>query len=1006
MSHITLKYLLVFVLSIILYQPAISQEIICGLDSPSVNGLNLTSSFSGIQFFDEDLACEPLVLKCNFVIINRDDGTGNMDPNHPIWKKWADRLNRELSRSEDVASCDIDYPLDTKVRLEIDVDTINNSEAWDWYGEANRDNLPSTTRPYAYICPRFDGEWDELESAITTYEQDHFGEINFFFVDNGELVELLESALENSTSPGPYADRFELAGSSQADGCSIYPKSYHSVGSENSYVIPNTFSEFLIRTNFHTTMMPTQAHLSADQVWENFYWPQRLLLLHEMGHNIMNRFHRGGCQRLMNGRPGSSFIDRDDIERLHRTLATTDLHNAVDCSNLSASICPVQIVSDATINFPMSVFGDLIVKKGMVLTVKDTLYLSESSRIIVEENAKLIIDGGKLTSGCGSTWERVMVYGGNDDFDVKFTNGAVVENTSRGAVFMLPPEPWPEIQQWGNGILHAENTTFNNVERIAEFLSWRSLPNSSYIKDCIQNGGKWGVTNWNCQGIEVINNVFNDIQKHCVGTEVGSFLIKGNTFDSKQNDIFYNNTSAGISSLIDSNYFGGLKYGYHARGTTFAQNEISNNNFLTGQADILNDGHNQYRVIGNRLSSDYGSVSLNNGFGIASISSNIFDGNIFGLLVFGENDDYNFFKNCFSSKLLDVYIDGSVSPIIGDATCAANNCFTHENEDGSTILDISGNPNPFTYLLPSDQIDDCRDVISQLPNINTISTCGGSQLPQCTDQVRDSLLTNPCNPRLNVPNLLEAMNLLNGEMSGIEENNLSFKKDIAYINYKNCFDKARGELAQLYLLESKFEKARELYHEDDSNDAKVYIYSSYLIEGDLSSGRNYLKNIYMPSEELYDFIEVQLINLDRLPYGPFYDPSPGELSKIKFIANKDHSYAAYAKALYYTFTGEIISSKIPNLKIGKYYKPTEKKIFSEEFDRVYPNPFLSDLSFDIDIGKISSIRIIGVSGEVMLSRDNLSSRFSVPTIDWPKGVYFIEMSNNGSIMSRKKIIKL
>ncbi|MBK7800030.1 MAG: hypothetical protein IPJ53_13075 [Saprospiraceae bacterium] len=95
---------------------------------------------------------------------------------------------------------------------------------------------------------------------------------------------------------------------------------------------------------------------------------------------------------------------------------------------------------------------------------------------------------GVVIFGKGSCVRR------NSDFDVKFMNNAVIENTAVAAVSMFAPESIPIIWGYGNGILHAENTTFNNVRRIVELMSWTPLPNSSYIRNCTQ---KWWKMEYN-----------------------------------------------------------------------------------------------------------------------------------------------------------------------------------------------------------------------------------------------------------------------------------------------------------------------------------------------------------------------------------------------------------------------------------------------------------------------------------------------------------------------------
>ncbi len=436
---------------------------------------------------------------------------------------------------------------------------------------------------------------------------------------------------------------------------------------------------------------------------------------------------------------------------------------------------------------------------------------------------------GSYATGCGSTWKGIKVYGGNSDFDVKFTNGAIVENTSKAAVSMFAPEPWPDITQWGNGILQADNTTFNNTKRMVEFISWSPLPNPSYIVDCVQNGGKWGITNWNCQGILVQDNEFNDITEHCIGTETGSFTITRNEFNSGQNDILINHVSAGISTIVSSNVFNGSNTGYNARGTTFAQNEISNNNFQTGQLDVMNDGHNQYELSENNITATYGSASFDNGGGIGDVHNNEFTGNIAGTIPIGSNPDYNFYENCYNTTSIDNYIDGQVSPIIHSSGSAANNCFTHQGIASSSISDIDGNPNPFKYLEPADAIVNCKDAILAHTNVDRVPF-GLDIVINCGSNITGGGPTgiNYCFPRKWIQeDVWSAYLWLKSKLVEIENDpNLTIEqKEWFKTIYKRCFWRVRGYLFEIYIKKGEYTEARELYTDENHDDADVYIFS-------------------------------------------------------------------------------------------------------------------------------------------------------------------------------------
>jgi hypothetical protein len=993
------------------FQNAYSQENSCGFNDTGPQAL-IVNGYQGLKLFDETLGCNPLTLKCNFVIIRRDDGTGNMDPTSPFWGEWEQQMNNELTNITDVDMCSTGYPLDAKIRVDFEVHTIDNTAAWDWYAEANADNYPSTSHPNGpYICPRFDNSWSALEDAMTAFEQSHFGEINFFFTDNGELVDLLENHIANGTEPTePYEDRFEAAGNGLASGCSIYPKSYFSQASENSYVIAHTYSDYLIRQNFHHIWWPQYANESPATVWSWSYLGKRLLFLHEMGHNVLRMGHNSSCRQLMTSSwsQRTNHITKLKLERLHRVLASTDLHNAVDCNSLG-DVCPVQVVADETLDKPISVFGDLIIKKGVTFTVTSDIYFSEESRVIVEENAKLIVDGGLLTNGCGLTWKGIKVYGGNTDFDVKFTNGAIIENTSKAAVSMFAPEPWPQITNWGNGILQAENSTFNNTKRIVEFMSWSPLPNPSYIRDCVHNGGKWSIANWNCQGIDVRDNVFNDITNECIVTETGQFTIVGNEFNSGQSDILFNNVSAGISTLVDSNQFNGSNTGYNARGTTFAQNRIWNNNFQTGFVDVMNDGHNQYDLGSNNITSTFGAATFDGGGGIADVHNNDFSGNLAGGLPIGSNEDYNFYENCYSTSFVDNHIVGQISPVIhgGSAFSPTHNCFTHNGNLNSSIQDLGGNPDPFTYLEATDEPVDCENAILADPLVNRISN-GDKNDPECGSSLGGGFTEwNYCWPKRWVKDdVLFAYSWLRNKLNEIDNNpNLSDeqKKWFKQI-YKRCFWRVRGYLFEVYVKESNYTDARALFQDESHEDAKVYIYSSYILENDLIAARTYLNSISSESEQMQDFITIQNINLDRLPYGPFYEAASNEIGTVRAIALKSHPYAAYGKALYYVLTGEVISSTIPDLGRDEIQPRSISSSNQMESLKLYPNPFSDVLYIEISGYEYVNISVSDFFGRTIFTDTSEQTSLSIPTETWNQGMYIVTIKSEGEIVLTDKIL--
>ncbi len=1001
-----------FIIILLLSTKLFSQQD-CGFSGSSNSQLQAAT---GIDFFSESV-CSPITLKCNIVILNRDSGGGGMDAGSSIWQAWEQAMNGYLANIQDSRNCSSGYPLDSKIRVKLTTHSINNSKAWDWYAEANRDNFPSSIQPNAYVCPRFNGRWDDLENVMTAFEQAHFGEINFFFIENGELIDILESHIVNGTRPsGKYVDRFVQykidnpnCGSCGgiAGGCSFFPDSYNSSASKNSYVIANVYADYLIRQNFHDIYWPQFAHESPATVWGWSFNINALGYLHEMCHNLIIMIHDEACFQLMCGQCRelrTNYITKDQLNRIHKNIATTDLHNAVDCNSISSGTCNITVSGNATISSPMSVFGDIIINPGNTLTITSEVHFSEFSSILVRSGAKLIVSGGKLTNGCAATWQGVVAEGGNGDFDVKLTNSSIVENTSGPAVSTFAGN--------GNGILHADYTTFNNCRRMAELTAWSPLPNSSYIRHCTQNGGRFGVTNWNCQGVEVSNSTFNGISENCIVSEVGSFLIEKNIFYSGQNDILFNNVSAGIASIIRGNKFYGVTFGYNARGTTFAQNIIESNKFKTSFLDVLNDGHNNFDLKDNNIEGMLGAASFANGSGIADVNGNLFNNNIVGAFAFNQNSDYNFFQNCFNTIDEDVYIDGTVSPIIATGMHdPANNCFTHNGNLGSSVLDITGNPNPFNYVEPNDNIVDCRDAILAHPAVNRINV--GPQIDKPTCGVPPGIIPNDdpepiCGTdgsSLAMPQIINSISnsitqtYLNTNLDPIEKSN-----DLNQLN--NCLKEAKGNYFELLIKEGNYSGARAIYSEDVSNEAIINIFSSYIFENNLNGARLYLNQLNPLEETMQDFKTIQYINLDRLPHGPYFEASPEVKSVVLAIANKNHFTAAYAKALYYSLTGQVISSQIP-VSFANSLKPRNRvEQIHSEYLKCSPNPFNNELLLEIKGIKDGEITIFGIMNNKVYSNKVNEGNLKINSSEWNSGIYFIRLQSENKVMDTRMVVRI
>jgi hypothetical protein len=133
--------------------------------------------------------------------------------------------------------------------------------------------------------------------------------------------------------------------------------------------------------------------------------------------------------------------------------------------------------------------GNIIVKAGNTLTMKCKTYMTNGSKIVVEKGARLIVDGGEVTTWYPNTlWKGIEVegtYGGGQliynptglaqDFGiVKVINGGTISNAHNGITNARSNNVGDII--WGNqgGIIQCDNANFINNIRDVQFLAYQN----------------------------------------------------------------------------------------------------------------------------------------------------------------------------------------------------------------------------------------------------------------------------------------------------------------------------------------------------------------------------------------------------------------------------------------------------------------------------------------------------------------------------------------------------
>lgn len=242
-------------------------------------------------------------------------------------------------------------------------------------------------------------------------------------------------------------------------------------------------------------------------------------------------------------------------------------------------IAATETTGNTTWNTSLNIGEDFTVKSGHTLTIQNsTISIAPNVKIKIEPNAKLIVDNSTLTSYCqGNYWGGIEVCGQKSQPQLEqnqgvliVKNSSIIEN-SRNAISTWKNDDWSST----GGIVTAENSTFRNNMRSAEFLSYTNtgeMPNVSKFINCTF---KWDrnmfphnktslshVTLWDVRGVRFIGCDFTDNQtidnsviKHGIFAEDAGLKVIAKIIP----------TSLGLT--LDKSQFTNLNYGIRVSNT-------------------------------------------------------------------------------------------------------------------------------------------------------------------------------------------------------------------------------------------------------------------------------------------------------------------------------------------------------------------------------------------------------------------------------------------------------
>ena len=745
-------------------------------------------------------------------------------------------------------------------------------------------------------------------------------------------------------------------------------------------------------------------------------------LMHEISHGL-GLTHPTACGDPTNIGLGSGCerqkLNGCQINTIFNRLMTTNLRSIVDCEE--AHLVDYIVDEDMTWSNSLYLYGDVIVKDNSTLTVTCELFFSEDRSIIVEKGSRLILDGALLTSmnNCEHKWRGIKVVGDDEsfDFDVIVKNGTRIENAVE-AINMFPPISWPEVQNFGNGTVHASNSFFTNNNKDISFIAFHPIFNNSVIEYCNFSGARESITNWNCQGVTVFDNDFQAITETSVTSHSGSFFLDLNTFQSAIQDVYLANSFASNSWRIRDNTFNGLTGILH-EGGAITTHLIIDNTFLCEDQGMYVDGIGSFDFEYNDiLDNEMGVVSFN------TILTNSILGNTFvdcrtGLSFSENNNGTTFLENCFTDSRQDIHISGEVADLIGNPFDEAGNCFSDDKiqtfpDPNANIPGITGVHQHFTYFLFEDNALNCKDVDQtqyfdiSLSN-NPIDPCSppginGGDVPPHDDPW-------PFNPETPIDfeypltsdiEIRESLNSLAVLKDNINGSDLAYSHEAEKL-VEDKINQLSLRLSEYYLGEKEFEAARNIILATTSEYKPLFLFSVDLYENDLDKATQTIENIQDNSEEWLDFKHTQGINIKFLRFGR-EAVNTQEVDQLKNIGLKGNPLSSYARGLYTILTGIKLTSPLPQIEISE----RSAKVQTESKEKLksillFPTVSNSTVNIETEGYEDSQFLIYNIVGSKMES-GVVSERFSVDVDKWAQGAYIFVIQEEGKVSEKKMFI--
>ncbi len=661
---------------------------------------------------------------------------------------------------------------------------------------------------------------------------------------------------------------------------------------------------------------------------------------------------------------------------------------------------PYRVIDTEVFDNVSYVPTDIIIMPGGHLIVNNTVYMKQNKRITVRGDGRLDVNtNGHLTT-CDTEWFGVIVQG----------SGQVYMNGSLSNSFL-----GITTNTNAHGKIHTNGAHFYD-NRIVHVQAYGSTETSFVNTDFI--GGERGVYLINVTGGTTSNGVLFDGNRFSYQTKEGIIavnteinVVNGNQFTGCEEGIAVRNLLGSFEESLIGGYASPTKNLFSSCGKGIYANaskqKVQNNIFTSCNNAVWMSGYNGYESEFNSFSGGYNAEGLFSTGSTTNISEhNDYNGAVYGIRAYFQNDNYTFLANCFYSGGKDVEAYGTVSGAQGNEILAASNCFTHANY----VIDLDCNTNHFLYYVPKPTIAYPPCLYPMTPGTYDVEPSSGNQN------------SNQCGTSLNGPLVGEYdyIKALGCDSTVIHNYILNYRAQLKALQKKlTPLTKAeRAKVAWLtrhlrYLIHQwawclrKQGKNPELYAWYKSQEDKDYTIKA---AGVLVSMQQYdkalaaLDSIQTDYEMNPSLIAAMKLNIIYTRTGMEPDSiTPAQLNLLRSVAAMSDPQAAYGRSLLYLLTGEKIEPLIVSNVNLRSVPSADREI--KELYRAYPNPASDMLNIAIENMSMDGnyqYELKDVTGRSLL-RGKIYHDTSADIASLSGGIYFLNILKNKEVVNIQKI---